>query len=295
MEETEATLNSVMTAEVTDKKSHDTTTVKDYIEATLAGANILTAEKFSDKFFNRIHSVLMANSKKPDVKIGQYRDNQNCIRRHDSDYSIIYMPPAPDYVQTLMSDLIGFMNSGTCYHELIAAAIIHGQFLTIHPYGDGNGRLGRILVPLYLYQKKIINTPFLFFSEALEKDKALYYRKLSLMRDGDWNGWVVFFLDCISRQCQKYINLITGIDKLYEKELITVKNIIKGQNYVEIVNLLFKGMIINKDSLIKIGISSASANRYLNILFENNVVSTDVGKTRNKLYYYDALLSLLTQ
>lgn len=293
MEETETTIGTVMVDQVTDKHSHDTTVVRNYMEATTTGVSILTGSKFGDDFFKRVHSVLMKDNNKRDVSVGEYRTRQNFIKK-SLDASITYYPPEPKKVLPLMKDLISFMNSGSCYHELIAAAVIHGQFLTIHPFDDGNGRMGRILVPLYLFQKKVISSPFLFFSEALEKDKALYYRKLNLMRDGDWNGWIVFFLDCVARQCKRYIALINEVTALYERESVKIKDLIKTKSYVEIVDAIFRGLVVNKRTFEEVGITSASANRYLKALNEAKILSTEPGKTRNRLYYYDALIQLLT-
>ncbi|MGN0907585.1 MAG: Fic family protein [Bullifex sp.] len=294
MEETETNISSVMVDQVTEKHSHDTAVVQNYLEATTIGVSILTGEKFGDNFFKRVHAVLMKNNKKTDVTVGEYRTRQNFIKNR-LDASISYVSPVPEQVQPLMRDLISFMNTGSCYHELISSAIIHGQFLTIHPFDDGNGRMSRILVPLYLFQKKVIKSPFLFFSEALEKDKSLYYRKLNLMREGDWNGWIVFFLDCIDRQCRHYIDLINDVSDLYEKESLKIKELIKSKSYVDIVDMLFNRMVVNKGSFQEIGITSASATRYLKILNEAKIISTDTGKTRNRIFFYDALMHLLTK
>lgn len=160
------------------------------------------------------------NVRKPDC-IGSYREQQNYIGKNDATHTITFIPPVPEDVRDLMANLIEYMNNpNDAYRPLVRTAIIHAQFETIHPFMDGNGRVDRMLIPMYLFYKKQIDLPCFFISEAFEHDKHKYYTLLTNIRThNDWNEWIKFFLETVAKQCDKYIRIISEINKLYETHL----------------------------------------------------------------------------
>ncbi len=184
LEGTQATLDGVLTNQAAPTDDDENINeVVNYFEATKAGIRILTREKFTNEFFFEVHSTLMrGNVRKPKL-IGQYRNEQNYIGKNDSSHEITYIPPAPDKVPILMDNLISYINCPSdSYRPLVRIAIIHAQFETIHPFMDGNGRVGRMLIPFYLYYTKQIELPCFFISEALEHDKLRYYNQCHLLK-----------------------------------------------------------------------------------------------------------------
>lgn len=296
LEGTQATLDGVLTNQVSpNEKDVNLNEVKNYYIATLRGNRILSREDFSNEFFCEIHKILMdGNVRKPDV-IGEYRNIQNYIGKNDDSHSITYTPPTPDRVKPLMNNLVEYINQPTDNHRtLVRIAIIHAQFETIHPFKDGNGRVGRLLIPLYLYAKNEIELPCFFISEALERDKHKYYNLLNNTREKRcWNEWIKFFLETVAKQCEKYISIISEINKLYDKHLTLAKNLIHSTNVVDIINVLYKYPVIRAKQLSQMtGVPIASVNRYLSILVDNSILYTDE-KIRNKDYFYYDLLSIL--
>ena len=293
LEGTQATLDGVLINQVVpNDKDKNLNEVKNYYHATVIGYESLRKRDFTDEFFFDIHKALMAgNVRKPSL-IGAYRTEQNYIGKYDRNHSITFIPPVPDRVPDLMKNLIEYMNQPSdSYRPLVRAAIVHAQFETIHPFMDGNGRVGRMLIPMYLFSQKQIELPCFFISEALERDKMRYYTLLNNIRtNGDWNEWIKFFLATVTKQCEKYIQIITGINDLYTRHLDIACDMARSSNMVEVMNALFKNPITtSKQIYAETGIPMTSINRYLSQLVEHKILYTD-NKSRNRtLFYYDLL------
>ncbi|MCR4682316.1 MAG: Fic family protein [Clostridiales bacterium] len=296
LEGTQATLDGVLIDQVApNDKDKNLNEVRNYYTATVHGYAILKKRDFSDEFFFDIHQALMnGNVRKPAV-VGEYRKEQNYIGKTDKTHSITFIPPAPDKVPELMHNLIDYINNPMDQNRpLVRTAIVHAQFETIHPFMDGNGRVGRMLIPMYLYSQKQIDLPYFFISEALERDKMRYYSLLNNIRtNGDWNSWIKFFLSTVKEQCEKYINIISSINTLHEKHLDLVRQATHSSNAVEIMNALFKYPITTaKQIAMTTNLPMTSINRYLGQLVENQIIFSD-NKSRNRNYFYYDLLKIL--
>lgn len=296
LEGTQATLDGVLIDQVVpNDKDKDLNEVRNYHSATILGYAILKKRDFSDEFFFDIHKTLMnGNVRKPTI-VGEYRKEQNYIGKTDKTHSITFIPPIPENVPKLMQNLIDYINSPTDQNRpLVRTAIIHAQFETIHPFMDGNGRVGRMLIPMYLFSQKQIDLPCFFISEALERDKMRYYTLLNNIRvNGDWNSWIKFFLSVVKEQCDKYIKIISYINALYEKHLDLACKVTHSSNAVDIINALFKFPITNAKQIAKTtNLPMTSINRYLGQLVDNQIIFTD-NKSRNRNYFNYELLDIL--
>ncbi len=296
LEGTQATLDGVLIGQVNpNEKDANLNEVRNYYLATVKGIDTLSRHDFSHDFFYDIHSVLMrGNVRKPAV-VGAYRTEQNYIGRKDSSHAITFIPPSPEKVPLLMDNLITYINTpNDRYRPLVRTAIIHAQFETIHPFMDGNGRVGRMLIPMYLYAKKQIDLPCFFISEALERDKIKYYSLLNNIRyKGAWSEWVKFFLSTVAKQCDKYIQMISDINKLYEKHLDIACDLARSSNIVEVINVLYQYPITSGIQIAeKTNIPQSSVNRYLTLLVQNGILFTD-NKRKNRTYFYYDLLDIL--
>ena len=151
-----------------------------------------------------------------------------------------------------------------------------------------------MLIPMYLFAERQIDLPCFFISEALERDKIKYYNLLNDIRyKNDWNSWIKFFLTAVKNQCEKYINIISEINELYERHLEVACGLAKSANIVEVINVLFKYPITTGKKIAEItGIPMTSVNRYLSLLVDNKILYTDK-KSRNRKYYYYDLLDIL--
>lgn len=296
LEGTQATLDGVFTNQVApNDKDRNLNEVRNYYLATISGYRYLQGNEFSDDFFLHMHELLMQGNVRKPALIGKYRTTQNYIGKNDASHAITFIPPAPDEVPSLMKNLIAYINQAKDkYRPLIRAAIIHAQFETIHPFIDGNGRVGRMLIPMYLYAQKQIELPCFFISEALERDKIRYYTLLNDIRyKNDWNEWIRFFLATVAKQCDKYISTITAINALYEKHLGIAKDLARSASIVDIINILYQYPVVTAKQIAdRTNIPVTSINRYLALLTEHRILYSD-NKKRNRTYFYYDLLDIL--
>jgi len=297
LEGTQATLDDVLVSKVkTNDRNDDLSEILNYFEAANLGFAELEKKPMTIELINKINCQLLG---KPAIKqaerVGKLRTGQNYIRRLGGSLAVTYVPPIPEEVPGLMNNLIAFINDPRdLQRPLVRIAIIHAQFLTIHPYMDGNGRVGRILIPLLLYLYGLLDKPYFMISEALEKDKTTYYSLLTNVRyKGEWNQWIRYFLGTIAEQCIKYIEIIDKINLLYEQDLKHAGMVIKSSKLIDLMNLLYEYPAITVNKVAEsIGISPATANRYLAALSENRILNAN-NKSRNKVYFYDALFDIL--
>lgn len=296
LEGTQATLDGVLVDQTNpSEKDKNMLEVRNYVEAARRGYVYLKGNSFSLDFIAELHKTLMHGNVRRNKKTvpGEFRTEQNYIGREKS---ISYIPPVAEKVTDLMENLIQYINDPQDnLRPLVRTAIIHAQFETIHPFMDGNGRVGRIMIPLCLYKFNQISLPCFFVSEALERDKFKYYNLLNGIRQkDDWNSWIAFFLRTVAQQCEKYIKMVDQINELYENDLEMAKSIIKSNKVVDLMNLLYTYPIITASIVTdKTEIPPATASRYLNALVEAEILYADPGKIRNKTFFYYELLNVI--
>lgn len=217
------------------------------------------------------------------VVAGEFRTIQN---KDASIENATYIPVEPQLISEYMGNLENYINEYEVDLPLIKIALIHSQFETIHPFADGNGRTGRILVPLYLFSEKVIDEPNFLVSESLEKDKYKYYALLN-------NTRVEFFLNACITQADKNINKIDDINKLYEATIAKVKNITKT-TMIDVIDIIFMYPIFTTTKIrTKLNISASTLNNYLNQLCENKIIYSD-GSARNRKYFFYDLISIIS-
>lgn len=260
-------------------------------------------------FIKEMHKILLSGDVRgKNRNPGEFRTIQNFIGTEGCTIQTAsYIPPEPQLVSEYMSNLEKYINEPK--DDLIRIAIIHAQFETIHPFLDGNGRIGRILIRLYLFDKGFIDSPNFFISESLEKDKFKYYKLLNdtrietsnedekskMVAAQRWNTWIKFFITAIINQANQNIKLIEKIDELYNITIDESRKIINSNKLIDIVNIMFKRHIFNKKRILEIvDIPSSTLGVYLNRLEENQIIYSD-GKIRNKKYYFYDLINILRQ
>ncbi len=292
MEGTQATLDGVLVDQVNpSEKDKDMSEVRNYVKAAQAGYMHLKNQTFSIGFVKRLHEILMTGNVRRNKKTvpGEFRTEQNYLGKGKT---ISYIPPIAETVDMLMDNFVEYINNkNDSQRPLVRAAIMHAQFETIHPFMDGNGRVGRILIPLFLYYHNQISLPCFFISEAMERDKFKYYDLLNGIREkNNWGSWIDFFLKVVEQQCGKYIDMVDQINKLYEVDLAKAKTIIKSNKVVDLINLLYKFPVISTNIVTEhTDIPPATATRYLNALVENKILYANQQQRNRTFYYYDLL------
>jgi Uncharacterized conserved protein len=299
IEGTQTTINAVYEAEADIKEkrnSVDTEEVLRYSKALYVGASEIKTEPITCKLIKSLHEILLSGKevrKNTNFQAGEFRSMQNKVGDH--------LPPAAVRVDDLMGNLENYINAATDKYNdglpsLIKIAIIHAQFETIHPFPDGNGRVGRILIPLYLYKEGVIKSPYFLISQELEKNKIKYYNFLQGTRKKNKEGftdWIVFFLEATVNQCQKDIDFINNLQALYESthdRIIKIKNSINSE---KILNVIFENPIFTVSKMSELtNIPKTTLYPYLKSLEEQHVIFSDQ-KQRNRGYHFIELLDLL--
>lgn len=295
IEGTQVTIPQVLENEVNPKEENKKIQIEinNHTKALVNGAEYLKIEPFSHSFIQNIHGYMMKDLL-PDNKVyslGKYKNIDNKIV--NSAGTVIFTPPSHSETKKYMDELISYMNDSTDgIHPLIKSAIIHSQFESIHPFSDGNGRVGRILVSLYLYKTKVINFPFFYISEAISQDKTVYYNMLTNSRINSYNEWIKYFLNKIIIQTKKHIEYIDSLDHLYNKTKRTIQNSINSPKFDNIITYIFTHPVLNAKLLSDaLGVSRGQAIRYLNILESEHVLLGN-DKKRERTFFFCELIDL---
>lgn len=293
IEGTQTTFTEVMESKITGKISSETNEVQNYIKALEAGFNYISFNKKIDKeLLLELQRIILGK------KEGKFRDVQNYIGT--SSKNIIYTPPKSEDVMLYIDNLIDFINNNEEFDTLVKVGILHAQFESIHPFKDGNGRVGRILISLYLYKEGLIDNPFFFISEELEKNKNQYYSLLTKVRENEknWVEWLSFFIDSSAKQADKYLEKFNKINNIHKKilEFSKKEKIESGYIMAVLLNPIFSIRDLQEKMLkYNIKLSYNTIKMTINKLEEANFISQiDKNKKRNKMYIFPELVDVLS-
>ena len=293
IEGTQASLEGVLRFEANLEPKEDINEVKEvinYIKALNYGIARLSELPISNRLIKEIHKILIQGTRGTSKIPGEFRKIQNWIGLPGAALSdAIFVPPPPEKVPELMSELEKFIHQKDEIPPLVKIALIHAQFETIHPFLDGNGRVGRLLITFYLYCKKILSHPLLYLSVYLKKNRSRYYDLLMEIREQDrWEEWLKFFLEGIKEVSEEAIILAKEIIILKEKLLKTLfLNKISSIYAVEFLNLLFIKPIITSTDIVKnLNTSKETANQLIKKFEKINIIREISGKKRYKKYIF---------
>ena len=232
-------------------------------------------DKINIKFINNIHKILLDSARESEKEPGKIRNIQNRIGPKGCTIEeAIFVPPAPEDVPILLDNLFQYMNDAYIDPIFINMAISHSQFETIHAYRDGNGRLGRALIPIQL---AILteDEPILFLSEIIELYKPSYYRYLNESRKGNMLGFIKFFLQCIIDQCNNYIAKINRIKQIYTKDMEKLK-ILNSNAVYRIMPAIMRQIVFTKKEIEEeSGVSRNTVSTLIDKLVELDILVPD--------------------
>lgn len=293
IEGTQASLEGVLRFEANLEPEEDINEVKEvinYIKALNYGIARLSELPISNRLIKEIHKILIQGTRGTSKIPGEFRKIQNWIGLPGAALSdAIFVPPPPEKVPELMSELEKFIHQKDEISPLVKIALIHAQFETIHPFLDGNGRVGRLLITYYLYCKKMLSHPLLYLSVYLKKNRSRYYDLLMEIRGQDrWEEWLKFFLEGIKEVSEEALILAKEIIILKEKLLKTLfLNKISSIYAVEFLNLLFIKPIITSTDIVKnLNTSKETANQLIKKFEKINIIREISGKKRYKKYIF---------
>jgi len=271
-------------------KRDDWEEVQNYIKAMEWAVLALEKLPFSARLIREAHKVLLQGVRGEKKQPGEFRTSQNWIGGATIN-DAVFVPPVHTTVPELMSDIEKFLhNEEIHFPELLKIGLVHYQFETIHPFLDGNGRVGRLLIPLYLVSKGILQKPILYLSDFFEKNRKLYYDNLTLVREkNDLNQWFKFFLVGIIQTAESGIatfDKILQLQKSTEIQLQTLSS--RAANAKKVVDYLYKRPIINAEKISEItGISMPTAYKLIVDLERLEILKEITGGQRGRTYVYD--------
>ncbi|MEX1062660.1 MAG: Fic family protein [Balneolaceae bacterium] len=280
---------------VSVEKRDDWEEVQNYIAAMNTAIKELEKLPFSSRLIRNTHKVLMQGVRGEQKQPGNFRKSQNWIGG-SSINDATFVPPVHESIPTLMGDLEKFMHDESLQiPDLIKIALMHYQFETIHPFLDGNGRVGRLMITLYLVSCGILKQPILYLSDFFEKNRADYYDKLMRVREkNDLKGWVLFFLHGVIETAKSSIQTFDGImqlQKQIEKNLQTMGA--RSGNAQKVVYHLYKRPLVSAERVSDVaGVSMPTAYKLISTFEDLNILREVTGAERNRLYIFHEYVNL---
>ncbi len=276
-------------------KRDDWEEVQNYIKAMEWAISELEKLPFSSRLIKNTHKILLQGVRGEKKQPGEFRNSQNWIGGATIN-DATFIPPVHTSIPELMSDLEKFLHNEEIFlPELLKIALVHYQFETTHPFLDGNGRVGRLLIPLYLVSKNILKKPVLYLSDFFEKNRKLYYDNLMIVREkNDLDQWFKFFLVGIIETAR---NGILTFDNILQLQKNTEENVqllgSRAVNAKKVVDYLYKRPLVNAERVSKITeISMPSSYKLIADLEKMNILKEVTGGQRSRQYIFDNYIKL---
>ena len=297
IEGTQATLEDVLDPLIEKNANQNVADVINYIKATEFALERLNTLPLCNRLIKETHEVLMKDVRGQERNPGEFRYSQNWIGSAGSTLqNARYIPPNPEDMNRAMSDLEKYINSDDEQDLLIKAALIHYQFETIHPFLDGNGRVGRLLITLFLMDKKRLNTPALYISYYLKNNRIEYYDRMSEVRNkNNYEQWIKFFLRAIKESSEDAAKSINKLSELHEKNIAIIEQMGRASKTAkEIFYYLEKNPIIDiKITAEELSLAFSTVSASIKRLEKAGILVQTNNASRNRVFAYDAYLEIL--
>ncbi|MFW6352039.1 MAG: Fic family protein [Bacteroidota bacterium] len=276
-------------------KRDDWEEVQNYSKALKWAIEQLDKLPFSSRLIRETHRVLLQGVRGEKKQPGEFRVSQNWIGGATLN-DAVFIPPVHTSVPELMSDMEKFVHNDDIHiPELLKAGLVHYQFETIHPFLDGNGRIGRLMIPLYLVSKGILKKPVLYLSDFFEKNRTLYYDNLTIVREkNDLGQWYKFFLVGVIETAKNGITTFDHILQLQKQTEIHIQSLgSRALRAKKVIDYLYKRPIITADKVGEIAsVSMPSAYKLISDLERLHVLKEITGGQRGRIYSFDSYLNL---
>lgn len=297
IEGTQCTLDDVLDPEVEANANLDVSDVINYVKATQYALKRLERLPLCCRLIREIHEVLMENVRGQDKTPGEFRHSQNWIGPANCSLKDArYIPPNVEDMQTAMSDLEKYINENVDYDPLIRAALIHYQFKTIHPFLNGNGRIGRLLILLYLMEQKLIEKPVIYISYFLKKNQIEYYDRISeVRRTGNFEQWIRFFLEAVSKAASDSLEAIRQLSVLHDTNVEKLPKTTRSKDNLRAVfDYIEQYPIIDiKRTAKELEVSYNTVAAAVRKLVELGILQETTNAARNRVFAYEEYLAIL--
>jgi len=281
--------------DIIQEKREDWEEVQNYIEAMNTAIKQLETLPFSTRLIKETHKILLQGVRGKNKRPGEFRTSQNWIGGA-SISDATFIPPIQSTIAELMGDLEKFAHNEEFYFpDLLKIALIHYQFETIHPFLDGNGRVGRLLITLYLVDKTILKKPILYLSDFFERNRQLYYDNLMNVRTkNDLKQWFKFFLVGIIETAKNGVETFDAILKLKkEVEEKIQKKANRSKHLLKVMDFLYQKPVVNAIKIVELtNVSQPTAYKILDELVSFEVLKEITGGKRGKVYVFHNYIQL---
>ncbi|MGI6594571.1 MAG: Fic family protein [Christensenellales bacterium] len=300
IEGTQASLIDVLQMNREKGKIKDTEEIVNYIKATNYSFKRLDELPLCMRLIKETHAVLLSNVRGKEKMPGEFRKSQNWIGHAGSTLqNASFIPPAPDEMDICLSDLEKYMHEDSTISNLVKAALIHYQFETIHPFLDGNGRMGRLLIILFLKEQGLIEYPVLYLSYFFKKHRDKYYKLLNNVRiKGEFEEWIKFFVEGICEISEDAIVSIQKIIELKKNDIEKIRAFSKGNisNLLSVYDYLLKHPFLEAGDVKNLlDLSKPTINKLLDNLMELGILELVEEKQRYRQYVYKKYVDILSE
>ena len=297
IEGTQATLDDILDPNIEENSNQNVADVINYIKASQFALARLNELPICNRLIRETHEVLMQDIRGGEKSPGEFRNSQNWIGPAGSTLkNSRYIPPNVEDMKDAMSELEKFINTEDDLDPLIKIALIHYQFETIHPFLDGNGRIGRLLIALYLIETKLLSNETLYISCFLKRNRIEYYDRLTEVRaKGNFEQWIKFFLQAIHESAQDAINTIEELVKLHNRNILAVKGTGKASKTItKVFEYLEVSPIIDiKKTSLELNLSFNAVSNAIRKLVELSILIQTEDVRRSRVFAYEEYLGVL--
>jgi len=300
IEGTKTEMDEVLSAknQIDPEKRDDWQEVRNYIDAMNYALKELDNLPLSNRLIKNTHAILLDSVRGKNKQPGEFRKSQNWIGGA-SLKTAYFIPPSHNDVPELMSDLEKFLHNDEIHvPHLIKIAIAHYQFETIHPFLDGNGRIGRLMITLYLVSNGLLKKPSLYLSDFIERHKNVYYESLSMTRElNDLSRWIKFFLEAIIETSRSGVKTFQDILELkQEMDNLMLSFGKKSHNAIRLLDFLYQKPIVSLSDIVDaLDVVKQTANVLIKDFENKGIIKEITGYQRNKIYVFEKYLDIYSK
>ena len=303
IEGTHATLSDIYAYEagqetlIDEDRQQGTQEVVNYLYALTHGLDAITAgDPITVELLCEVHDRLLSGVRGDEADPGELRTTQNFIGSTPYIQDARYVPPPPNEIPDLLEDLLEYANQETNLHPLLRIGLTHYQFETIHPFLDGNGRLGRLLISLLLQRDGLLPEPYLYLSSYFNARRSDYVdHLLAVSQHGEWGEWLLFFLRGVQSQADEahqranlLVDLREGYQQRYQSE--------RSENILELVMRLFENPYLDVNTAAEwLDVEYSTANRLIGQLENDGILEELTGKDRNRFYRASEVFQIINK
>lgn len=297
IEGTQCTLDDILDPDIDGNSNLDVGDVINYVRACTYAIGRLDKLPLCNRLLREIHGELLAGVRGQEKNPGEFRRSQNWIGAANCTLrEARYIPPNVEDMNAALTDLEKYMNEGDDYDPLIRIALIHYQFETIHPFLDGNGRVGRLMILLYLMEQGYISKPIIYISYFLKKNQIEYYDRISeVRRNGNYEQWIAFFLEAVSAAAKDSLETIEKLSELHDRNLRGLPTTTrKNDNVRRVFDYIEQYPIIDiKRTAADLEVSYNTVSAAVGKLVQAGILNETTNAARNRVFAYEEYLGIL--